>query len=94
MTPLIKRKSIEDVTPGSEYHSSSIFEKIKFCIDINPKKIGKFLPSSLMSIRSKEDFFSIANEDDLLIISNPNYVREINADLASANLQNIEVFVL
>lgn len=51
-------------------------------------------PSGLMSIRSKEDFFSIANEDDPLIICNPNHVREINSDLAAANLQNIEVLVL
>ena len=37
-------------------NSNLLINKIKFAIDINPNKIGKYLPGSLIQIKSKEFF--------------------------------------
>lgn len=67
----------------------SLIKKIKFAIDQNPKKIGKYLPVSGVQIKTKQDFFKTAKEGDLLIISNPAYQEEICSDLKAAGLENI-----
>jgi len=62
----------------SHCHSLNKLPKnFKFAIDINPNKIGKILPGSLIKIKSKEDFLNTVKSGDLLIITNPNYKEEI-----------------
>ena len=71
-----------------------LMEKLMFAVDINPKKVGKYLPSSLVKIASKEEFFAQATVDDFLIIANPIYTNEIMAELSRNNLSEIEIFPL
>ena len=58
-------------------NSNILINKIKFAIDINPNKIGKYLPGSLIQIKSKEFFFKKIKNNDILLISNPIYKNEI-----------------
>jgi len=73
---------------------NKIVDKIDFSIDINPKKVGRFLPGSRVPIKTKADFYQIATENDLLIISNPIYLDEITAEIKCSHLKNIEVVSL
>jgi len=80
------------------HHSKTLapklMEKLVFAVDINPKKIGKYLPSSLVKIASKEEFFVSATNADLLLIANPIYTNEIMKELEKNNLSDIETFAL
>ena len=71
-----------------------LMEKLVFAVDINPKKVGKYLPSSLVKIASKDEFFAQAMNDDFLIIVNPIYTNEIMEELKKNNLSDIEIFLL
>ena len=61
--------------------NESLFKKVGFAIDINPSKIGKYLPGSKVQIRDKDTFYRMVNSNDLLIVSNPNYFDEIKNDI-------------
>lgn len=74
--------------------SPAIMQKLKFAVDINPKKVGKYLPSSLVRIASKDEFFDAAGADDFLIIANPIYTDEIKRELLNNGLRDIEIFNL
>ncbi len=71
-----------------------LLNKIDFAIDINPHKVGKFLPGSRISIKDKADFYCEASDKDLLIVSNPNYLSEIVSQIKLSHLKNIEVISL
>lgn len=71
-----------------------LLDRVAFAIDVNPDKCGKFLPGSLVPIRSKEDFFKAAKQNDLLLISNPNYRHEISAELGMHGLGDLQVVTL
>lgn len=75
-------------------HQDRLVDQIAFAIDINPKKVGKFLPISLVEIKSKEDFFDAARDGDVLIISNPNYEAEIVEEVRRAVSKNIKIICL
>ena len=60
-----------------KYNFTALFNKIKFVVDINPKRFGKYLPSSHTKIISPSEFYSTAQKDDLVIAANPNYQSEI-----------------
>lgn len=75
-------------------HLNKVLNKIDFAIDINPNKVGKFLPGSRVMIKTKEDFFQAATDQDLLIISNPIYLDEIISEIKKSHLKNIEVVSL
>ena len=64
-----------------------LIDKLEFVVDINPRVQDKLLPGSLLPIKSKEELFSAATDNDLVIISNPNYRREIEAELRRAGLR-------
>lgn len=66
-------------------------EQIAFAVDINPAKSGKLLPGSLVPIHSPETFFSAVSNQDLLLISNPNYAAEIRQQLAQRSLSGLRV---
>ncbi len=72
-------------------NQNKLINKVAFAIDENPKKVGKFLPLSLVQIQNKQAFFAAAQEGDLLIISNPIYEPEIMEELRAAGLKNIQV---
>lgn len=71
-----------------------LLDKIGFAIDLNPQKIGKFLPGSLIPIKSKEDFFVSAKDEDVLLISNPNYQEEILKELVLHRLGGMQTVTL
>jgi nucleoside-diphosphate-sugar epimerase len=68
-----------------------LVNKVRFAIDQNPHKIGKFLPGSMIEIRSKEEFFRVAKPDDLLLIANIAYKDEILAQLNASGLRDIAI---
>jgi SAM-dependent methyltransferase len=71
-----------------------VVDQIEFCIDINPNKCGRFLPGSLVLIKSKVEFFQSASEQDLLLVANPNYLPEILDEIKATRLKTIEVICL
>ncbi|ALM83224.1 class I SAM-dependent methyltransferase [Bordetella sp. N] len=71
-----------------------LVDKLGFAVDINPRKCGKFLPGSLVPIKSKEDLFAVATDADLLLVANPNYADEIRLALREQGLERLRVEVL
>lgn len=75
-------------------NQNKLLDKIRFVIDVNPNKCGKYLPGSLIPIKAREEFFNQANDGDLLIIANPNYQQEIIEEVKTAGLKNIHAICL
>ena len=71
-----------------------LIDQIKFAIDINPNKIDKYLPGSLIKIKSKEFFAKKVKKNDVLIISNPAYKNEIIKDLKKYNSTKLKILTL
>ncbi|MCE2965881.1 MAG: class I SAM-dependent methyltransferase, partial [Alphaproteobacteria bacterium] len=71
-----------------------ILPHLAFAIDINPGKIGKFLPGSRVPIESKDAFFKAVKPDDTLIIANPNYQHEIKAEIDRRGISGIKIICL
>jgi hypothetical protein len=71
-----------------------LIDKVQFAIDQNPQKIGKYLPGSLIEIKSKSDFFATVKSGDLLLISNPAYKNEIVSQINARGLTDIAIFTL
>lgn len=74
--------------------NNRIIDKVVFAIDQNPQKIGRYLPGSLIQIKSKQDFFASAKGDELLIVSNPVYKDEIAAEVKASGLYHIKIETL
>ena len=75
-------------------NKNRLVDKVRFAIDQNPQKIGKYLPGSQVEIRSKEDFFTTVKPGDLLLISNPAYRAEITAQISARGLTDIAIHTL
>lgn len=73
---------------------NKLINRFAFAIDVNPKKIGKFLPGSLVEIKSKYDFFEDAKDGDVLLIANPAYKNEINTEIERANMAHVIIETL
>lgn len=73
---------------------NQLIDKVRFAIDQNPQKIGKYLPGSMIEIRSKEDFFRTAKPGDLLLIANPAYKDEIVAQINASGIKDIAIQTL
>jgi nucleoside-diphosphate-sugar epimerase len=71
-----------------------LIDKVRFAIDQNPQKIGKYMPGSLVQIKSKDDFFAAAKPGDMLLISNPAYKNEIVTQVNASGLTNILIETL
>jgi SAM-dependent methyltransferase len=69
-------------------------DRVPFAIDINPGKVGKFMPGSKIGVRSREDFFADANSRDILVVVNPIYLPEIERDLSMNGLELMETLTL
>jgi len=70
------------------------FSRFRGAIDINEKKIGKYLPSTKLPIINPATYTDCAEPGDLIVISNPNYKDEIVAGLALAGLADISTMCL
>jgi hypothetical protein len=68
--------------------------QVKLVVDINPGKWGKYMPGSMIPIAGPEKFFETANEDDLLVIANPNYRDEIITQVQNRGLHKLRVIDL
>lgn len=75
-------------------NQGKLIDKVKFAVDQNPYKVGKYLPGSLVEIKSKENFFSTAKAGDLLLVSNPAYKDEILSEIEKAGLKGVIVETL
>ena len=71
-----------------------LVNKVHFAVDQNPQKIGKYLPGSMIEIRSKEDFFEAVKPGDLLLIANPAYKDEIVAQVKASGITDIVIHTL
>jgi hypothetical protein len=71
-----------------------LIEQVVYAVDVNPNKIGKFLPGSRIEIKSKREFFNFIKDDDVLLISNPAYKIEIVAELRGMGITGIIVETL
>jgi hypothetical protein len=74
--------------------NGDLLGKVKFAIDVNPHKCGKFLPGSLVPIKDKGSFFDAAKPNDVLVISNPNYRTEILSELKKQGLEGLKIVTL
>ena len=70
-------------------------KKIKNTVDINEFKCDKFLPISKIKIIHKNKYIKQVNSSkDLLLISNPNYKKEIIQELKENFLNKIKIICL
>ena len=74
--------------------NGKLTNKIESAVDINKYKQNKFLPISNIKIISDEKFYKKATKNDLLIISNPNYQKEIFKLLIKKKLNKIKILTL
>jgi hypothetical protein len=75
-------------------NKNRLVDKVRFAVDQNPQKIGKYLPGSLVEIRSKNDFFVTVKAGDLLLISNPAYKHEIIAQIRAQGIKDLTIHTL
>jgi hypothetical protein len=75
-------------------NKNRLVDKVRFAVDQNPQKIGRYLPGSLIEIRSKNDFFATVKAGDLLLISNPAYKNEIIAQIRAQGIMDITINTL
>jgi len=60
-------------------------------IDINPSKSGNFMPSSKLPIIAPETLVAGADGNETILVTNPNYRREIREYLDDAGFPGIEL---
>ncbi len=51
--------------------------RIQYCVDINPRKQGRFLPLVGVEVISPERVVELARADSTIYVTNPNYLDEI-----------------
>ena len=71
-----------------------LFAKIVGAIDINPKKVGRYLPSSKLPVVDPDTFSTRATGSEIVLIANPNYEDEIRASLIDKGLGQIKTINL
>ena len=74
--------------------NNRLIDKVQYAIDQNPQKNGKFLPGSLVQIKSKQEFLETVRGNALLILSNPAYKDEIETEVKAAGLHKIRIATL
>ena len=60
-------------------------EQIKYAVDINPRKHGKFIPGTAQEIVPPE--FLKTYQPHTVVIFNPIYTEEIQADLSGMGIE-------
>lgn len=71
-----------------------ITHALPFAVDINPHKIGKWLPVSGIPVKAPNDLFKVMTERDTILISNPNYADEIRDQLRLNGFAGASTIVL
>jgi hypothetical protein len=71
-----------------------LIRNVGFAIDKNPRKCGKYLPGSLIPIKSGNEFFQVVRSGDILLIANPNYKEEIVGELEARGIRDIQIVCL
>jgi len=65
------------------------FARVQAAIDINPMKANRYMPSVHLPILDVDTFCNQASGNELVVIMNPNYRVEIEAELANRGLHGI-----
>jgi len=60
-------------------HMKRLNVAVDYVVDINPEKVGKFLPCSGIEVISPQQFVSVASPGTRVLVMNPNYLNEIVA---------------
>lgn len=68
--------------------------QVKLAVDVNPNKVGRFLPVSQVKIVAPETLLASLSDEDLILIANPNYAEEINHWLQARDFGNVETLCL
>ncbi len=72
-------------------YSPSNFEKVEAVIDANPKKQSLFTPSTYLPIISPNNLYSKLKDGDYVVVMNPNYLTEIQNDLAHNTEAKVDI---
>lgn len=67
----------------------TVFARVQAAIDINPMKANRYMPSVHLPIFDVDTFCDQAGGNELVVIMNPNYRDEIEAELANRGLHGI-----
>jgi len=68
------------------------FNKVAGVVDISPGKQTFFTPSTKVRIISDKQMYEELKDDDVILVVNPNYYKEIKEAIAIASSKKIEVF--
>jgi SAM-dependent methyltransferase len=71
-----------------------VIDHVGGAIDVNPGKVGRFLPGSGVAVHAPSSLADLASPRDLLVAANPAYADEIRASLAGGPLADIELMCL
>ncbi len=71
-----------------------VVDRIGGAIDVNPGKVGRWLPGSGVPVHAPAMLPLLASPRDLVVVSNPAYADEIRAALARGPLAGVEVVTL
>ncbi len=66
-----------------------VFAQVRAAVDINPMKANRYMPSVHLPILDIGAFCDRVDVDDLVVIMNPNYRDEIEAELSNRGLRGI-----
>lgn len=69
-----------------------IHEQIQYCVDINPRKHGKFMAGTGQEIVAPE--FLKSYQPDVVIVMNPVYCNEIRGDLERMGISDIQMMTV
>lgn len=68
--------------------------RIRFAVDTNPAKWHKYVPGTAIQIEPPDSLFQEIQNNDVVVITNPNYRDEILKDLHDHGIFDVQVFVL
>ncbi len=74
--------------------SQSVFDRISYCIDINPAKQGKFFPATHIPIYGPQKLSDEEANNICILVMNPNYLEEIRLFLNSNGLAEISLMAI
>ena len=70
----------------------TLFNKVAGVVDISPEKQSLFTPSTNVRIISDKQMLEEIKDDDVVIVVNPNYFKEIKESIAIGSCKKIEVY--
>lgn len=73
---------------------SKLIDSVRFAVDLNPNKHDKYLPGSGIEVKSPEAFFLVVQPGALVVVTNPMYLNEIEAQIKSRGPGSVEIACL